>query len=80
MLMRKKIIKEKMAAGIVDGKFGHHNDAKDAREKKVECIPSYFLTKNTNLYYSNAVFDAFCVLPRRSCWLGKRYSNGWTTK
>ena len=36
MLMRKKIIKEKMAAGIVDGKFGHHNDAKDAREKKVE--------------------------------------------
>ena len=34
-LIRKKIMKEKMAAGIVDGNFGHHNDAKEAHEKEV---------------------------------------------
>ena len=35
-LIRKKIMKEKMAAGLVDGKYGHHNDAKEAREKEVQ--------------------------------------------
>ena len=66
-LIRKKIMKEKMAAGMVDGKFGHHNDAKDAREKKVPCnILILFRDKIKILILSNCVVDSLGLLSRSS--------------